>query len=183
LLAGFPDPNPESKPPDNPLPPALKKRFDETVALREQLKEIDREFKADVEHILATVQDLVASELTAMRLRIEQFKDELDRRAAEEADAQVRETVGELGLELIAPQNLVMDATSARTVTIGAEPPFRPAPDVPSAGILQGKADRERLIRHELEIWLGLNRYTLAAGGRDATNEFLRWRSQFEVGR
>lgn len=185
LLAGFPDQNPESKPPENPLPPAFQKRFDQTLALRAQLKEIDRTFHEDVDQILAGVQDLVAAQVTALRLRVEQFKDQLDRRAADEARAQVRMTVDELGLELIEPKDLVLPATSPQSVTVAAEPPFRPAPDVPSAGILQGKADRERLLRHELGIWLGLNRYSLATdakGGRDLTTEFLKWRSQFEVG-
>ncbi|HSI73226.1 MAG TPA: hypothetical protein VK934_08610 [Fimbriimonas sp.] len=183
LLAGFPDPNSTSRPPDNPLPPALQKRFDEAKELRERLVEIDREFRNDVDQILSSVQDVIAAQIAALRLRVEQFKEELDRRAAEEANAQVRETAKELGLELIEPKNVTLPGTAAKSVTIAGGPPFRPAPDVPSTGILSGKADRERLLKHELEVWLGLNRYTLDKGAKDVTGEFLKWREKFEVGR
>jgi hypothetical protein len=171
-----------TQPPDNPLPPALQKRFEEAKELRARLEEIDREFRADVDQILSSIQDVVAAQLAAMRLRIEQFKDELDRKAAEEANAQVRETAKELGLELIQPRNLTLPAAPAQSVSILGGPAFRPAPEVPSAGILTGKADRERLLRHELDVWLGLNRYTLVNGGKDVTGDFLKWREKFEVG-
>ena len=183
LLAGFPDPNPESKPPDSKLTPALQKRFDETVMLREQLRQIDREFQEDVEQILSSVGDLVAAQIAAMRIRIEQFKEELDKRAAQEAQDQVRETIQELGLTLVEPRDLKLPATKATSVSIVGGPAFRPAPPVPSAGILSAKADRERLMRHELGIWLGLNRFVLAEkGAKDVTSDFLKWRNKFEVG-
>ncbi len=183
LLAGFPDPNPGSKLPDTTLTPALKKRFDETVLLREQLRQIDREFQEDVEQILSSVGDLVAAQVTAMLLRIEQFRAELDRRAAQEARDQVRDTVQELGLELVEPQDVKLSATNPQSVSILGGPAFRPAPPVPSAGILSARVDRERLLRQELDIWLGLNRFELAkAGARDVTSDFLTWRKKFEVG-
>jgi hypothetical protein len=182
LLAGFPDPNPTSRPPDNPLPPALQKRFEEAKELREKLADIDREFRSDVDQILSSVQDVIAAQTAAMRLRVEQFKEELDRRAAEEANAQVRETASELGLQLIKPRSTVVPGTPSESVRVTGGPPFKPAPDVPSAGILTGNADRERLLKHELEVWLGLNRYVLMPGGRDATSEFIKWREKFEVG-
>jgi hypothetical protein len=183
LLAGFPDPNPASRPPDNPLPPALQKRFDEAASLRAELAAIDRAFREDVDVILSSVQDLVAAQLTAARLRIEQFKEELDRRAAQEASEQVRETTQELGLQLIEPRDQTIPGTTPSKVTITGGPAFRAAPAVPSQGILAGDADRERLLRHELGIWLSLNRYRQGGkGDADLTSEFLKWRSQFEVG-
>ncbi len=183
LIAGFPDPNPTSKLPDTELTPALKKRFDETVMLREQLRQIDREFSEDVEHILSSVGDLAAAQIAAMRIRIEQFKSELDRRAGLEAHEQVRDTAQELGLQLVEPKDVKLPATKPTSVSVLGGPAFRPAPPVPSAGILSARADRERLLRHERDIWLGLNRYRLGGkGDKDVTSEFLKWRDKFEVG-
>jgi hypothetical protein len=184
LIAGFPDPNPTSKPPDSKLTPALQKRFDEAAALREQLKQIDQEFREDVEQILSSIGDLVAAQIAAMRLRIEQFKEELDRRAALEAQEQVRDTAQELGLQLVEPQDVKLAATKPTSVSVLGGPAFRPAPPVPSSGILSARADRERLLRHELKIWLGLNRFELVreGSGKDVTSDFLTWRNKFEVG-
>jgi hypothetical protein len=185
LLAGFPDPNPASKPPDDKLPAIMQRRFERTVELREQLKALDLEFDHTVQLILGGVRDVAAATLASMRLRVEQFKTDLDRKAQEEAEAQVRSSASELGLKLIDPLNITLPATPASAVSIPAEKPFRPAPEVPSLAILQGQKDRERLIRHELEIWTGLNRYVLTsnAAADDKTDEFLKWRQKFEVGR
>jgi hypothetical protein len=186
LLAGFPDPNPESKPPDNLLPPQLQKRFEKTLVLRSDLKSIDAEFDKQVLALMDSVQDLTAEQRARMRLRIEDFKAELDRRAEEEAKGQVRETASELGLTLIEPISITLPATEASGVSIAPQPGLPPAPNVPAKGILGSRADRERLVRHELGIWAKLNRYVVRdspAGLDDKTQEFQTWRSQFAVGR
>jgi hypothetical protein len=186
LLAGFPDPNPASVEPDNPLPRPLQKRFEESVDLRTRLRTIDAGFDDRVLALLNSVQDLTAEQRAAMRLRIEEFKRDLDRRAEEEAKNQVRLTASELGLELIEPIAITLPATSAQSVQIPAQPGLPPAPNVPAKGILSSKEDRERLIRHELGIWAKLNRYEISSarsGHVDKTPEFQSWRSQFAVGR
>jgi hypothetical protein len=182
LIAGFPDPNPTSKQPEDKLSPVLQQRFDRAVQLRKQLAAIDDQFQATVQQILGGVRDLSAAELAAMRLRVEQFKEELDRKADAEAKAQVRQTASEMGLKLLDPLNLTLPGIPTKTVTVPGEAKLEPAPTLPARNTEQ---DRERLMRHQLSIWLGLNRYSLTerpGGGADKTGEFLKWREKFEVG-
>lgn len=186
LLAGFPDPNPESSPPENPLSPALQKRFDQTVDLRTKLKAIDGEFDQDVTALMSGVQDLTAEQRAAMLLRVEDYKRDLDRKAEEEAKGQVRLTASELGLQLIEPITITLPATAAESVSVPAQPVMPAPPTVPAKGILESSKDRERLIRHELGIWAKLNRFVVTesrSGHNDQTQEFEKWRSQFAVGR
>jgi hypothetical protein len=186
LAGGFPDPNPLSLMPDPPPTPARMPIFQETLRLRALLSDLDAEFDQNADAIFDQVRDQLGDSLVAMRLRIEAFRADLDRRAAEQAAAQIRATTAELGLQLIEPLDLRLPGTAPLAARIPAEEPFRPAPQVPSEGILQGPQDREKLARHEIGIWTSLNRLRLVdspRGARDRTDEFLEWRRKFEVGR
>ncbi|AIE85178.1 hypothetical protein OP10G_1810 [Fimbriimonas ginsengisoli Gsoil 348] len=182
VLVGFPDPNPNSIPPKLPMRPVSQARFDEAKRLREELAALDAKFNAQAEQILAAVVSETAADREAMRKTIETFRNELNRRAETEAQAEVRTSVKELGLQLTEPSPVLVPGTPARQVEIPAEAPLPPAPKVPSVGIPSGLADRRRLLQHELTIWLGLNRYRLEKGGRDATEDFQRWRETYRAG-
>ncbi|CAN5466492.1 hypothetical protein BH11ARM1_BH11ARM1_01520 [soil metagenome] len=185
LFAGFPDPNPKSKLPNVEMTPVLQKRFDDTVELRKQLKVIDDEFDNAVGEILGDVQDLTAMNVADMRLKVEQFKQDLDKKAADEAASQVRATSADLGLTLIEPIKIVLPATPSHSVTIPAEHPMTSAPEVPVSGILTKAEDREKLLRQQLNIWAKLNRYEIDSKpghSTDKTNEFLQWKQKFQAG-
>jgi hypothetical protein len=182
VLVGFPDPNPNSIPPKNPLRPVAQARFDEAKRLREELQRLDDEFMGIVEDILAAVVTQGVGQKEDMLARVKNFRNEMNRRAEVEAQAEVRTSVKELGLQLIEPSPVVVPGAPARRVEIPAETPLPPAPQVPSVGIPRGLADRRKLIQHELTIWLGLNRYRLVKGGHDATEDFQRWRETYRAG-
>lgn len=185
LLAGFPESNPTSQPPENPLPKPLQKRFDQSVDLRARLHEIDAGFDAQVAKLFDSVQDLTAEQITSMRGRVEDYKAELDRKAEEEAKAQVRMTATEFGLHLIEPIVITLPATKSEQVGIPAQPALPAPPPVPRKGILESAQDRERLVRHELDIWAKLNRYQVVekpGSAADKTGAFQTWRRQFAVG-
>lgn len=185
LLAGFPDPNPNSNPPDKSLPIAIRNRADEAKQLRLDLKKMDAEFQEQSRLILAVLLSKSASDQATLKLKIEEFASQLDKRAEDEARAQIRMATSHLTFELANPAPIQLPATSAHHVTIPAENPLEPAPEVPSSGILVGTADRRRLLEHELRIWLALNRYTLSdkpTGYRNVTQEFQLWRVQHGAG-
>jgi len=183
ILVGFPDPNPYSKPPDSPLRPVARQRFEEAAQVRGELEALDKRFEANSEAILASVTNLRSDLESALRLRIQAFRDQLNERAEREALSQVRLTARDLGLQLLDTPPIVLPPSGTRTATVPGEPPLPAAPKVPSLGIGSGLADRRRLAEQELRIWLGLNRYRLAPGAPDATGAFQQWRTKYRAGR
>jgi hypothetical protein len=182
VLAGFPDPNPRSVPPETPLGNVSQQRFDEAKKLREELRRLDASFDELVETILGAVEDVSALDRAATRVKIELYKAELDRRAEREAREEVQQAVRTLQLRLADSAKIVLPAVPERRVELAAQKPLSPAPLVRSEGVLQGKADRRQLLEHQLRIWLGLNRYALADRGRDVTEDFQRWRTANRAG-
>ena len=185
LIAGFPDPNPNSNPADKSLPLVIQHREEEAKQLRLELKKMDADFQQQSRLILAVLLSKSSSDQAALKLKIEEFASQLDKRAEDEARAQIRKAASQLTFDLANPEPIQLPATSAHHVTIPAENPLEPVREVPSGGILDGTADRRRLLEHELRIWLALNRYTLSdkpTGHRNVTQEFQIWRVQHGAG-
>lgn len=182
VLVGFPDPNPDSVPPRTPVKTFLQKMLDEAKQLREELAQLDLELEGKTNAILTSVAEANAQDEAAMRVKVEEFRNQLNERASREAEAEVRTSVKELGLQLTDANPIVVPGTPSRRVEIPAEAPFPAAPKVPSVGIPHGLDDRRRLIEHELGIWLGLNRYRLEKGATDKTEEFQKWRQKQRAG-
>lgn len=182
VLVGFPDPNPKSMPPSTPMGNVTRQQFDKAKALREQIHQLDADFDARVRAILGDVVAATEQERAALADRVKLFEDQMNQRAAAEASAQVREAVRSLHLQLARRTDVTVPAVSPRSVELPAQPALRPAPQVRSEGVLQSDADRKQLLRHQLRIWLGLNRYVLARDGRDVTEDFERWRKTIGAG-
>ncbi len=186
LVAGFPDPNPESIPSDRQLSANAKRRAEEAKQLRIDLKRIDAEFQAASKTLLASLLAKSASDQAALKLRIEEFANMLDKRAQEEARSQIRQAASHLTFKLADPTPLHLPEIAQKQVTIPAETPLERAPEVPSMRSSVVKAQRRQMLEQELKIWLALNRYTLVQtpkGHRNATNEFLTWRQHHVLGR
>jgi hypothetical protein len=182
VLVGFPDPNPTSIPPRNPLRPAAQALFDEAKQLREELARLDDDFLTAVQEILSDVVIRGVALKEDVMSRVMKFRDQMNRRAEQEAAAEVRTSIKELGLHLTEPSPLIVPGTPARTVRIPAEAPLPPPPQVPSVGIPRGLADRRRLMQNELSIWMGLNRFRLQNGAKDLTKDFQAWRETYRAG-
>jgi len=182
VIVGFPDPNPQSKPPRTTIKTFMQKMLDEAKKLREEIAAIDQAFDKEANAILASVKGATAQDEEKMRAKIEEFRTQLNDRAAKEAAAEVRISVKDLGLLLTEPSPVFVSGTPAKTLQIPAEKPLSPAPQVPSVGIPSGLEDRRKLTQHELAIWLGLNRYRLVQGAPDRTREFNEWRQKYRAG-
>jgi hypothetical protein len=185
MIAGFPIPDAQPQPADKPITPLKQKQNQEADRLRSQLKDLDDKFKSDSAAILAGVAKQTHTSKEELALRIEQLANELDKKAEREANSQIRNAESKLSFQLADSAPIRLPETPARHLTIPGEKALDQAPKVPSSGILEGAADRRRLLDHELRIWLALNRYTLSetrAGHRDATQEFQIWRQLHGAG-
>ena len=181
MLAGFPDRNPDSTQPAVKLGAVSQARFDESKQLRDEIQALDDGFLADVRQRLRAVEEMSAIQRAQALVTIELFKAKLDKQAKDEADAQVRRATDSLDLRLANRPAIVLPAVPDRAITTPAMPVPAPALGVPSLNIGQSRDERRALVRHELTIWLALNRLRLAEQGPDKTEEFIRWRSEHQV--
>jgi hypothetical protein len=185
LVAGFPDPNPTSQPPSKPARPLDAEHSQTAKELRVDLKNIDARFHLDCNKILGAVLDKSSADQAELELSIEAFATELDKKAEQEARAQIRNAGSQMEFQLSEPAPISFPESPRHSIQISTESPLEPAPQVPSSGILEGVADQRRRVESELRIWAALKRYQIAQtpkGARDATQEFQLWRQQYGSG-
>lgn len=185
LKEGFPIPEIQEKPSSKPRTPLQQRQAQETKLLRTQLQSLDDKFKADSNAILDLVTQKSHVSKSDLGPKVAALAAELDRKAVNEAKAQIRKAESKLSFQLSDVSSIQLPQSPSRRLTIPAERAMDPAPQVPSGGILESEADRRRWLDHELQIWLALNRYTLSttrSGHRDATQEFQIWRQQHGAG-
>jgi hypothetical protein len=182
FLVGFPDPNPQSVPPKEPMGTVSQAKFDEAKSLRAAISELDRNFNATVLALAATIESDNTADRTDTRLKIELNADELRQRAVNEAAQQIIRARRSLSLELAGSQRIRLPAVPGRTVNPPVIAAPMPPPKVDSR--LEIEADRwaRREVEGQLRIWAALNRYELGNGGRDATNEFIQWKKTHQSG-
>jgi hypothetical protein len=185
LLAGFPDPGPnpgESEPTKSKF---KARKETEIKQLRLDLKRIDADFTAARKALLDTLLAKSASDQAALQVRISEFAASLDKRAEQEANAQIRQAATHLTFKLASPTPIHLPEIPPQKLTIPAERPLESPPRVPSRTSSEIKAQSRSFLEQELRIWLGVNRYTLArtkGGHRDATAEFQQWRDHHVLG-
>lgn len=186
LLAGAPDPNPQSNPPPNTAKRFTKERYAEAKSIREQMASLEKAFDAEAVSLLASAEEQSAIAAGSVRLKIELFRSQLDKKADEEARRQVEVTPKELGLVLATPEKIQLKALAPVKVSVNAEPPLPAAPEVGKYRVMPAKLDPAAELDHQLKIWLAINNYHLVPVrglGRDATEEFRDWKKQHEPGR
>jgi hypothetical protein len=183
FLAGFPDPNPTSLPPEAPLGKVSQNKFDEAKALRGEISLLDENFEATVKALLDEIDNQNSMDRTDSRLKIELNADDLRRRAETEASEQVNRARQSLHLDLAGGQTIRMPAIPARTITPPRMPAPEPAPKVDSALDANAAAWQKKMLEGQLRIWAAVNRYQIQPGGRDATDEFIKWNAENQAGR
>jgi len=183
FLAGFPDPNPKSVPPEAPLGNLSQKKFDEAKALRSEISLLDENFELTVKALLDEIDNQNAMDRTDSRLKIELNADDLRRRAETEAADQVNRARQSLHLELAGGQTIRMPPLAARTITPPVLPAPDPAPKVDSALDANAGRYQQELLAGQVRIWAALNRYEIRSGARDATAEFIKWNAENQAGR
>lgn len=181
LLAGFPDPDPESRRTPSVTDVAGKRQFAEMKDLRLKIKSLDEGFDAAIQEVLRKTNKLTDAQ-------IEELRSELERQIATEeasvkhlAAEEFEKSRKELRPLLADQPPLALHAVPAATMKF-PEASVQP-PEVPSPVVSEElrKEPRNRL-EAELRIWLSLNHYQLVAKGkgRDATQEFLRWKQTID---
>jgi hypothetical protein len=183
FLAGFPDPNPTSLPPEAPLGKVSQSKFDEAKTLRGEITLLDENFEATVKALLDEIDNQNSMDRTDSRLKIELNADDLRRRAETEASEQVNRARQSLHLDLAGGQTIRMPAIPARTITPPRMPAPEPAPKVDSALDANAAAWQKKMLEGQLRIWAAVNRYQIQPGGRDATDEFIKWNAENQAGR
>ncbi len=183
FLAGFPDPNPTSVPPEAPLGKVSQEKFDEAKALRGEITQLDESFEATVKALLDEIDNQNAMDRTDSRLKIELNADDLRRRAETEASEQVNRARQSLHLDLAGGQTIRMPAIPARTITPPRMPAPEPAPKVDSALDANAALWQKKMLEGQVRIWAAVNRYQVQPGGRDATDEFIKWNAENQAGR
>lgn len=178
VLAGFPDPNPNSEPPPPTTGAVTRQKFEEAERIRRQMSLLQAKFLADVQELVNET-DLSLSDARLRLLRdLEEFRTELDLRAEREARRLVTDAAREMQLELTRLGRLTVPGTPSESLTIPPSPALTPIPQVTYDPKLFGEAARREPVMAELHIWLGLQRYRLDSKGPDRTDEFIAWRRQ-----
>ncbi len=183
VIVGWPDTNPTSKGDTKFMRVVQKILFEKSKKLREDIAKLDSDFSAHVDTLLSGAQGVSGQKLANVQLAIEKFRDEMNKKADAEAAKQVRATPKELDIRLAGARTTILPAIPAQTIQIPASAPMPPAPQVTFSGIGNGTEDRRRMVEQELQIWLGLNRLTLAKRGNgtpDVTDEFRAWRKTLQ---
>jgi hypothetical protein len=173
LRVGWPDPDPDSRQPTAPR----------VAELRRVLKEIDRDYRLERDALLAATLAVIDGELGALQAGMARLEAEALDRAGREAQERAR--AGEIGAlaQAPVPAGLRLPALPEVTTRVPAQgqpigPPRIEAPDL--------AATDRAMLEAELRIFLAHMGYRLASGpdaGRDATQEFIRWRTEFQPGR
>jgi hypothetical protein len=182
FLVGWPDPNPLSKLPAGHQKPYQVKQFEEAKQLRMDVKSIDGNFDLVARGYLDDVFNSQAISTSELRLKLARLKEDLAARAKKEASAQVPTSFKVLGLRLVDSQPVILPRIEGHSAWIPAERPIAPIRQVPSSTISNNLQARRQVVEHDLRIWLKLNRFELAKGGRNMTEDFRKWRESYRAG-
>jgi hypothetical protein len=182
ILSGWPDTNPESKGDPSKMRFMAKQNFLEAKRLRGEIAKTDAGFAAKAKGILASAQGVADSDLAQAQIDIEKFRDETNAKADAEAAREVRATPKQLDIRLAGARTMTLPAVPEIRYQLAASPSPRAVPQVTFTDIGNSAGERRRQVEQELEIWLGLNRYSLAqspSGVPNRTDEFKAWQKTY----
>ncbi|RYG27240.1 hypothetical protein EON82_00130 [bacterium] len=168
------DPNPKDLPAPEGSTPLVKFFYAEASKARKELRELDAEFDEVVLDLLANIQDIGDDARAATFAAIEANRDALNRQALAEATLPLGTRSREaIRLTLAKKGIATVPAVAARSVSVPSTPALPAPPRVESPKAL---VDARTRLLGEARIWASLNGYRLDPKGRDATEEFARWK-------
>ena len=174
-VVGTRDPNPLDKPPKEELTPIGKLYAKQASEARRRLRALDEEFDGTIKELLANVEATGSDAKAATFAAIEANRDALMRQALSEATLPLGPRGGAaIQLQLARKGVAQAPAVSARTVALPASAAPPPAPRVESP---QALADARARLLGEARIWAAQEGLLLDPKGRDATSEFVRWKT------
>lgn len=168
------------------IPPSFgEQQRAELIQLAAQIKALDRQYEAEANRLLDSAIAQITSNERAMLEEI----DRQYRASLTQAERTARETIGgrraPTNLNLSQNRSVVVSAVEGRSVGV---PGSTGAAAVVTGLILDPIVDAQhirRSIEQQLEIWLktrGLVRARSRQSGREATDEFIEWRTSHRLG-
>lgn len=173
LLADFPDRDPNSKRVSDPKARIEAEAIEEAKQLRLTIAALDSQYRSETDAFLAQVGKVHLDALSQLQAEMQRLRVEAEERAQLAARRQLQD---EVEIRSILEKKPIANhpAEPGKSVTVPGSaglPNVKPTThqQVPQALTLQD----------EIEIWAATHNYTLSKNkGRDATQEFLKWRQQ-----
>lgn len=172
--SGWPDPDPDSlRVPDD----SNKRRLQSFLiakGLREQIKDLDARYDADVKKLIADYEADNRQTLAGMKIAIEELRSKKLEQAEAEARKQVESAREKIHSLVVGDPSVTLESVPQKEVAFPSASPKVLSPSVRSVDSSAGEE-----IRADLQIWLAQNRFQLAKKGaaRDATEDFKQWRN------
>lgn len=171
-------PNPEALVKKDPeADPAVQARTEKIRDLQRKIALLDQQYEIDMIKLDSETRTKIEGSETEMNARVEAKRKEINERAEREAKQQVSVRADVLNERLVGvgASKLPSHKGASLSVQLGAASNgFKGVPSTSRA--LVPAAD----VHRQLQMWLALNGFDLAdspSGGRDATQDFIKWRS------
>lgn len=185
LIAGFPDPDPNSKRQPVSDSPLIQQRAEEAKQLRTQIADLEKTYNDTVTELLRNVDRESDIELTRIKASMELARNKAEQRAREDAAKQARSIEKSVGPSLAFEGDTVLPAVAGQNMPskIIASKPLQP--QVSPLSIPDTEVIRMQRLQDELDIWLAINGYRQAESrekASDRTSEFIEWRKSHHLG-
>ncbi len=176
VLTEFPNPEQLVKV-DPEADPAIQSRAEKIRDLQRQINLLDRKYELEIAKLDARTRTSIQDSEEAMNAKVEEKRKEINERAEREAKQQVSVRTDVLNERLVGIKsiNLPARAGTSQTVELGAA-------DSGFKGVTSSSRNVVPPVdvHRQLQTWLALNGYDLAdspVGVRDATQDFVKWRT------
>lgn len=160
-------------------------RIEKANKLRAESRKLDAEYDSQAQVLLDAAYAKISDAIGKLEAEASRVRAEAEAKAQAEAESKATKTQTEIDVQL---QGLVPDAlptVPARQVNVPGSPALPEAPNDKTDTLFGSLEERRRLLDHEVDIWVkttGRTRASSKLGARDATEDFLRWRSAHTVG-
>lgn len=154
--------------------------------VRAQLRALDERYNSEATRLLADAQQEIESELATLGAEAAKTRSAAERKAVSEAESKANQTELSLDVQVkqLVPSSL--PAVPPRQVIVPGSAPMPPLPADNQKPIFGSLEQRRQLLDQEIDIWVRttgrIRTKTGTKGSRDATTEFLQWRSAHKVG-
>lgn len=168
-----------------PADPVAAARVKKANALRGEVRALDAQYNALAAKLLAEADAKIQAAIAALDEQAKQIRTQAESKAVGEAELKANQTQTTLDVQIkqLVPERLA--AVPARQVVVPGSTQLPSAPTDTDKPIFGSLDEVRHMIDQEVDIWvgsIGRTRSTSPKGGRDATEEFLQWRSAHKVG-
>ncbi len=180
-LVGFPDPDPKSRRGPRTDDKEKVATFDEAKKLREEIKQLGDEYRKEVAAKILVISASHEAELTQLASEYEIRRGERIAEAQAEAKEIALRAIAQLQGFVLDPTQVLPPQPGASVQVPAAAAVFKRLSPVPA----EAAFGHQKRLDDQIQIFLDTKRYTLSrttANARNVTEEFAKWRSQYEPG-